>query len=192
MATLVIPGTVQVAIEMQCSGQAVWNIIHLNIGDGLDTPTSTLNDVKTAWEATNGPLKIRPVGLSMVGYHYTDLRSATGAVAFLGSTTVGTDVGSISTMAACGLVKLSTGTRSRSQQGRLFHGPLTETVINSDGRTLSSTGLTPISTAYNAFKTAMNTGSRSWAVASRKNLTSTPIATVSPSSIIATQRRRLR
>lgn len=192
MVTLVIPGTVQVAIEMVCSGQPVWNIVHLNIGDGSDSSASTLADVKAAWEVAVGPLKIRSTSVSMVGYHYTDLRSPTGAVAFLGSTATGADATSISTMASCALVKLGTGTRSRSQQGRLFHGPLTESIVNPDGRTLSSGGLASVSGAYNGFKTAMNVGVRTWAVASRKNLVSTPIVTVSPSSIIATQRRRLR
>ena len=192
MATLVIPGTVQVAIEMTCSGQPVWNVIHLDIADGIDTPTSTLNDVKTAWEAVGGPLKTRTTALAMVGYHYTDLRSTTGATAFLGSATTGAVVGALSTMASNGLVKLSSGTRARSGQGRLFHGPLAESQIQADGRTLDATFLTTLSTAYSGFRTAINVGSRRWVVASRKFLTKTEITSVGVSSIIATQRRRLR
>lgn len=192
MTTLVIPNTYQVAIEMACSGQPVWNILHFNYGGGFVTPADELNRIKTAWEATNGPLKLRPSLVSMVGYHFTDLASTTGAVAFLGSSTTGSGGTGISTMASAALVKFSTGTRSRSQQGRMYHGPLLETQINTDGRTVDSTFMTAINLAYNNFKAAVNTGGVTWAVASRKLLTSTPIGTVSTAGVIATQRRRLR
>lgn len=192
MVTLVIPDTVQVAIEMVCSGQPVWNIIHLTGGGNIQTSTVTLNDVKNAWETPTGPLKNHPTALTMVGYHFTDLSSPTGAVGFLGSTTTGGMTESIATMASSALIKLSTGTRSRSQQGRLYHGPLGESQVDADGRKLLPASFTALSTAYTAFQTAMNTGTRKWAVASRKNLVSTPIVTVGPASVIATQRRRLR
>lgn len=192
MVTLVIPDTVQVAIEMQCSGQPVWNIIHLSGGGALMPSGTTLSDVKTAWEAVGGPLKNHPSVLSMVGYHYTDLSSPTGAVAFLGSTTAGAISGNLSTMASSALIKLSTGTRSRSQQGRLYHGPMCEAQIAADGRNLEAGNQASLTAAYTQFLTAMNTGTRKWAIASRKNLVSTPIVTASASPIIATQRRRLR
>lgn len=192
MVTLVIPDTVQVAIEMTCSGQPVWNILHFNGGGNIQTASVTLADVKAAWEATGGPLRIRPTALTMVGYHFTDLSSPTGAVAFLGSAAAGTGSAVLSTMASAALVKTSTGTRSRSQQGRLYHGPLAESQINTDGRTIDPTYSASLSTAYNNFRTTINTGTRTWAVASRKLLSSTPITQVSVASIIATQRRRLR
>lgn len=192
MATLVIPGTVQIGIEMIASGQPIWNIIHLNIQDGIDTPMSTLADVKTAWEAASGPMKQHPLSTTMVGYHYTDLRSATGPVAFLASTTAGTVTGGMSTLASSALIKLSTGTRSRSQQGRLYHGPLAESQVNADGRQIEAGNAAILTNAYTAFQTAMNSGSRRWVVASRKNLSTTPIATASCAQIVATQRRRLR
>lgn len=192
MATLVIPDTVQVAIEMVCSGQPVWNIIHLSGGGGLQPSGQTLADVKAAWEVTSGPLKMHPTALTMVGYHYTDLSSPTGAVAFLGSSTAGGQAGALATMASSALVKLGTGTRSRSQQGRLYHGPLTESQVNLDGRQLDTTWASSLTSAYDNFRIALGGGTRRWAVASRKLLVSTPIVTVSAAPIIATQRRRLR
>jgi hypothetical protein len=192
MATLVIPDTVQVAIEMTCSGQPVWNIIHLNGGGGFQTAATTLADVKAAWEVAAGPLKLRPSTLTMVGYHFTDLSSTTGAVGFLGSTTAGAGSATLSTMASAALVKLSTGTRSRSQQGRLYHGPLGESDINNDGRTIVGSSATNITAAYNNFRIAIGSGTRTWAVASRKLLVSTPITQISTAGVIATQRRRLR
>jgi hypothetical protein len=192
MAPLVIPGTVQVAIEMSCSGQPVWHVVHIFIDEGLDTPATTLADVKTAWEASGGPLKQHSDAVTMVGYHYTDLRFPDGSVAFLGSSTAGLGTQSLSTMAACALVKLSSGTRDRSKNGRLYHGPLAEGDIAANGRTIEGTKLTSLATAYNQFRTAINVGSRKWVIASRKNLTSFPIESVSVASIVATQRRRLR
>lgn len=191
MTTLVIPTTFQVGIEMVCSGQPVWNVLHFD-NDAGSTPTAALTAVKNAWEATSGPLKTRSSSLQMVGYHYTDLGSATGAVQFLGSTTAGAVSGGLSTMASSALIKLSSGTRSRSQQGRLYHGPLLETQINTDGRQIDSTYLTTLNTAYGTFRTAMSTANMEWLVASRKLLTTASIASASCAGIIATQRRRLR
>lgn len=192
MATLVVPGAAQIGIEMTASGQPVWNVIGLNIGATTDPPATILAVVKTAWEAANGPMKIKSTLVTMVGYHYTDLRSTTGAVGFLGSTQAGLVTGGLSTMASAALVKLSSGTRSRSQQGRLYHGPLLETQINADGRTIDSTYSTTVNTAYTNFLNAMSTANYPWAIISRKNSTFEVVDTASPASVIATQRRRLR
>lgn len=192
MATLVVPGAAQVGIEMTCSGQPVWNVIGLNIGATTDPPATVLAVVKTAWEAASGPLKLRSSLLTMVGYHYTDLRTATGAVGFLGSTTAGATSTTLSTMASSGLLKLSTGTRSRSQQGRLYHGPLGEAQINGDGRTLDPTFSGLLGTAYTTFLNALNSGGYPWAIISRKLSEFNDVDTASPAGIIATQRRRLR
>lgn len=192
MAPLVIPGCVQIAIHMEASGQPVYNVIHLFIGEGIDTPTTTLNDVKTAWEASGGPLKTRSDQVKMISYNYTDLRYPDGTVQQLSSSTTGLGTAQFSTMAAAALIKLQSGTRARSKNGRLYHGPLVEGDINADGRTIDSTKLGQLQTAYNAFQTAMNVGERKWVVASRKTLTTAPIANVSIASVVATQRRRLR
>lgn len=191
MATLVVPQTVQVAIEMVASGQPVYNVLGFSNAFG-STPAYILNLVKTEWERANGPLKQHTTQTTMVGYHFTDLSSATGAVAFLGSAATGAIVDNLSTMASSSLVKLSTGTRSRSQQGRLYHGPLGESQIQADGRTLAPAHLALMNTAYETFRVNMAAGNAAWAIISRKNKTSTGVQTASTSGIIATQRRRLR
>jgi hypothetical protein len=191
MATLVVPQTVQVAIEMVASGQKVYNVLGFTNAFG-STPAYILNLVKTEWERTNGPLKLHTTATQMVGYHFTDLSSSTGATAFLGSTTAGGLAAALSTMASCALIKLSSGTRSRSGQGRLYHGPLAESQINSDGRQMDSTYQTSIALAYETFRINMAAGNCGWGVISRKNSAFTSITTTSCSGIIATQRRRLR
>jgi hypothetical protein len=192
--TLVVPDTFQVAIEMTQSGQTVFNVIgvRMSITSGLDSPATNLGKVKTAWEQSNGPLAKHTTGCTMVGYHYTDLRSTTGATAFLGSSTTGGTSAEVSTMAACAVVKLSANTRSRSEHGRVFHGPLGEAHINSDGRTIESGFLTGLAAAYNLFRTNLTTNDLGWAVISRKLSTSKDIQTVGVGSIIGTQRRRIR
>lgn len=188
---LVVPQTVQVGIEMQCSGQPVWNVLGFTNAFG-SSPSYIMNLVKTEWERTNGPLKLKPSQVTMVGYHFMDLSSTSGAVAFLGSTTAGGVTTALSTMASSALVKLSTGTRSRSQQGRLYHGPLGETQIDADGRTIASTYLTNLSAAYETFRVNMLAGNTGWQIISRKNSTSTGVTQLSVSGLVATQRRRQR
>jgi len=188
---LVIPQTVQVAIEMQCSGQSVYNVLGFTNAFG-SSPSYILNLVKTEWERTNGPLKLHPSQLTMVGYHFTDLSTLTGAVSFLGSTTAGGVTANLSTMASSALIKLSTGTRSRSQQGRLYHGPLGESQIQSDGRTLETAFVTSLNTAYETFRVNMAAGNCGWQILSRKNSIGTSVVTATASPIVATQRRRQR
>lgn len=191
MATLVIPQCTQVAIEMTCSGQKVYNVLGFTNAFG-STPSYILNLVKTEWERTNGPLKLHTTDVVMVGYHFTDLNTANGAVQFLGSGTTGGVTGALSTMASSALIKLSSGTRSRSQQGRLYHGPLAESQINADGRTLTSSYQTSLNSAYETFRVNMAAGNCGWQVLSRKNSSGAGVTAVSASTIIATQRRRLR
>jgi hypothetical protein len=192
--TLVVPDTFQVAIEMTQSGQTIFNVIGVRVSltSGLDSPMTNLGKVKDAWEQSNGPMYRHLTGCAMVGYHYTDLRSTTGATAFLGSSATGGTSGEVSTMAACAVVKLSGDTRSRSEHGRLFHGPLHEGAINADGRTIESTTLTNLASSYNLFRTNLISHDLGWAVISRKLSTSKDVASLGVASIIGTQRRRIR
>lgn len=191
MATLIIPGAAQVTIRSTCSGQDVVNVIGVQNTVGA-SPASILNSVKAAWEAPGGPLTQRTSLLTMEGYDYIDLGSATGPTGFLGSTKAGSQTGAIATMASSALITLGGGTRSRSQRGRMYHGPLTEAQINPDGRTLAPSSIISLNAAYEQFRVALNSATSDWIVLSRKNLIYTIIGQVSTSSIIATQRRRLR
>lgn len=193
MATVVIPNCVQIAVEANCSGQPVVNVLHFKYDAGFTLDAgAALGAFKTAWEKTGGPLKLKSSLVTMVGYKLTDLNSTDGVTSYLASGTAGAAAATLSTMASSALVKMGGGTRSRSGSGRLYHGPLVETNVNPDGRTLNSTFGTGILTAYNQLKTDMSAVSLQWCVASRKNLSTSVISNLSVSPIIATQRRRLR
>jgi hypothetical protein len=176
---------------MTCSGQKVFNVIGIHMPGPYVVP-DVLTAVKTAWEATLGPLKTRPNTLTMVGYHGVDLSSSTGSVGFLGSNTSGGQSGDVSLLSAAGLIKISSGTRARRANGRLFHGPLVESQINADGRTLSGTWPADLTTAYTNFKTAMTTANMPWVIISRKYSSTADVTSVGVRSVVSSQDRRLR
>jgi hypothetical protein len=74
----------------------------------------------------------------------------------------------------------------------MYFGPIGEADINSDGRTLSSTSITGIQSAFNQFRTTITNAGLEWVVVSRKLQAATPITTIGVQSVIATQRRRIR
>lgn len=191
MVQLIIPGAAQVVIKGECSGQEVINVIGLNVA-GTVSAESLANAVKTAYEATGGPLALKPTQFKMVSYKAMKLE-ANGAVAEVASAkTGGSSVPSLSTMAASALIILGGGTRSRSSRGRLYHGPLGETQIDADGRSINATYATQLQSAYNVFSNSIAASGHSWAVLSRKDSLARPVSQLTVASIIATQRRRLR
>lgn len=192
MATLVIPFHSQVGVEMVVSGQTVMNVLGFREPILGADPAAVLAAVKTAWEAADGPLKIKSNVVSMVGYHYTNLNNADGATAYLGSGAVGGRAGNMGIISGCGVVKLSGASRNRTKNGRLFHGPIMEDDINSDGRTITSAELDRIQAAYTSFRVTMAAADFHWAVLSRKASIGTDIVASSASPIVGTQRRRLR
>ena len=189
---LIIPNTVQVGIEMSAGGQQLMNVIGVRWDDGFTSVADCLATVKTAWEKTGGPLSKLPAIVTMVGYHGVFLGTADGATGFLGSGTVGGVAAEVSTLASCAVVKLSGASRSRSKNGRLYFGPLPESYINADGRTLNAGQVTGMQAAFNIFINEINVGARKWSVISRKNSEATPIVSTGIQGVLGTQRRRLR
>jgi hypothetical protein len=188
---LIVPDVVQVGIEMTCSGRTVMNVLGFENLD--DTPMATLlATVKTAWEQSNGPLYRHSSSTAMVGYHGVNLSAVDAPVGYLGSGATGSVAGEISTMGACALIKLSSGTRGRSKQGRVFHGPLVEGQINSDGRTVLGSMVTDLTTAYELFRASMDIAGNQWCVISRVHFDHSNIAASACEGIIGTQRRRIR
>lgn len=188
---LIVPDVVQVTIEMTCSGRKVMNV--LGFDNTGDTPMPTLLAlVKSSWEQANGPLSKHANNTHMVGYHGVDLSSVDGAVGYVGSAAGGGHSDFISTMASCAIIKLSSGTRGRSKQGRVFHGPLTENQIASDGRSLESGALGDLTAAYEVFRASMDIGGNPWTVISRVHFNHSNIVATACEGTIATQRRRLR
>lgn len=191
MPTLIIPGAIQVSIRMECSGQAVVNVIGLD-RNFVDDMNVAANNVKNAWEAAGGPLILKPTQVKVLSYRAVDL-NAGGAVAEVASTkTGGLSTAQLSTMSSSALVNIGASTRNRSQRGRLYHGPLSETQIDADGRTIPVTTQTSLLQAYTQFKNALDTAGTPWAVLSRKNLSFTRVTSLSVQPVIATQRRRQR
>ena len=192
--TLIIPGAYQVVIEMQASGQQVLNVIGIKDLEGTEDPVSLIgNTVKNAWEIASGPLSKLPSQVSMVGYHVTSLYAADSPKGSVGSTTAGGKTGQeMSTLATCAVVKLSGGSRSRSNNGRMYFGPLYEAIVNADGRTVSGPYITELAAAIALFRTELDTANLPLAVLSRKNSTATVVTGTSVGGIIGIQRRRLR
>lgn len=122
-----------------------------------------------------------------------DLSSLDGAIAEATGANAGTNVGTtLATNAACALVKWNGATRSGSSRGRIYHGPLTEAMVNSDGRTLASASQTSIKNAWQQVVDGLVTDGMPMCIISRKRLDATNVSSVAVESVIATQRRRIR
>lgn len=186
---LVIPDTFLVAIKGQSGGQDIVNVI--GVKGPSDTAISMATSVLGAWKTAGGPLSKLTTAYQMIEVRAMDLSSTSGDVYAVADTTAGTLSPPIATNAACALVTYGSGTRAKSERGRMYFGPLRESDINSDGRTLTSPGV--FTTAFQAFRTALEASlSRKWVVISRKNSSTTEIASINTQSVIATQRRRIR
>lgn len=193
MPTLVIPDGLQLVVAGTQSGQPVINVMHFrNTSGGTRNLVTDLVAIKALWEKAAGPLKVKSNGFAMTGYKLTDISSTSGQVSELGSTVAGGVAGSLSTMASAALIRLSGGTRDRSGSGRLYHGPLLEGQINADGRQIDTGAATTLTTAYTTWASDMLALDLEWCVASRQDSTLTTISSITVSTIIATQRRRLR
>ena len=192
MATLIIPNAFQVSIEMEASAQPVVNVVGVTSASG--TAAGAAAAVKAAWEGTGKPLGALTSAIVARNYRAVDLGSAFGDIADVSSSTPGgsATTGGLATMAASALVIWNGSSRSRSTRGRLYLGPLLDGQINTDGRTLASTTLTGINTAMANFISSLASAGYPLAVISRKNLAAYPVTSAATSSVIATQRRRLR
>nr|CRY93633.1 hypothetical protein [uncultured prokaryote] len=129
----------------------------------------------------------------MISYTVTDLSSASGLVFVLPSAAAGgLSSQQLSTNGACALVGMGAGTRSRSDNGRLYHGPLTEVQVNTDGRTLVAGQQVLLQAAYTKFLNTLFSSSCVLAIISRKYERATAVSNIAVGSVIATQRRRIR
>jgi len=190
MPTLIIPGAYQVSINAESGGQTVTNVIGVSGISGQ--ATNIANAVLTALKISNGPLARHSTLYSLTSIRCVDLSSATGQVVEIAATGTGLSSGALATNASCAVVSLKGGTRSRSASGRLYHGPLTETAIQANGRTLEPTSATTIQGAYALFQGSLVSAGFDWVVLSRKLSIFTPVRNIGIDSIIGTQRRRIR
>lgn len=191
MTTLVIPNCFQVSIQMIHSTRPVDNVIGIKSAGVTDVATVG-NAVKTAWEATGGPLKLHNTGTAMTGYKVVDISSTTGQVTTVASAATGAVSGSAAILSGCALVTYGGGTRSRSARGRMYHGPLAISQVSTDGRSLAGGIQASLLTAYTQFDAAITAAGLEWVVLSRKYSHDNPISTFAVSPLVATQRRRMR
>lgn len=192
MAALIIPGAFRVAIEAESGGQPVTNVIGVSNGSG--TAAGAAAAVQTAWKVNGGPLAGLTPLYALLGFRAVDLGSANGSIAFIADNATGglASGGSKATNAASALVKWNGGTRSRSSRGRMYYGPLSETQINPDGRTLASTPLTSIGAAFTAFRNSLTASGYPLVVLSPTTSQAFPVTSSTVESVIASQRRRIR
>lgn len=187
---LLIPGCFQVAINAQSGGQAVTNVIGVQNAGG--TALAAAQAVQAAWKATGGPLAQVASQLTMTDFTATDVGDANGDIAIVSDTTAGGLSGAVATNAACALISWNGSTRSRSSRGRLYLGPLTETQINSDGRTIASGSVTTLNNAFTTFRSSLASAGYPLVVLSRVLSASFPVTSHACEPVIATQRRRIR
>lgn len=191
MPALIVPDTGLVSIEMQSGGQDVVNVVGVDLTGGSIAAATAA--VKVAWEIAAGPLTRLNNLTALVNYHGMDLSSSTGAIVDVASAAVGgAGATAKATNGACALVKWNGGTRSKSQRGRLYLGPLAEGDVNSDGRTLVAGSLAGFQTAFTNFRNSLSGAGFPLVIVSRLLQEATPVVSHSVESVIATQRRRIR
>lgn len=185
---LIIPNVYLVSVKGLSGGQDIVNVF--GIKAGFSSASQVAAAVKAAWIATNGPLSKLPALYSFVEVKAMELTTATGQIAIVAGSGTGGLTGALATNAACALVTFGAGTRSKSQRGRTYFGPIREVDINSDGRTLASP--TAFSSPFDVFRNSIAGAGMEWGVISRKLSTFTGITAVAAQPVIATQRRRIR
>lgn len=191
VAALVIPNCFQVSIQMSAGSHAVENVIGVENASG--TSAAAAAAVKAAWEVASGPLANMSNLISMVNYHAVDIGSTGGTITDLASSaTGGLSTATLSTRAACALIKWNGSNRSRSTRGRLYFGPIREADIDPDGATVSSAIRTTFSTAFTNFRTSLSSAGYPLVVLSRKTSTATVVTQHAVETLVATQRRRIR
>lgn len=190
MAQLIIPDCFQVAILASSSGQVVCNVVGVQNASG--TAAGAAAAVQTAWKIASGPLANVSLTYQLSSFRAVDIGDPNGDIAVISDSTAGSATGSLSTNAACALVKWNGGNRSRSSRGRLYFGPLTEGQINTDGRTVSGGFQTSLAGAFTNFRTSLAGSGYPLVVLSRSLSQSFAITQHAVESVIATQRRRIR
>lgn len=190
MPQLIIPLTYLVAINGESSGQPVTNVI--GIKAEFSSADEVATEVRTAWAKAGGPMSKRPSQYTLLNVTATDLSTANGAVGVNNTPGAGGLSDSLATNGASALISYGGGSRARSSKGRLYHGPLPESYINADGRTISTLNIGVLAVAYTQFRNDLATAGFDWVVISRKFQTTNPVGVIACQSVIATQRRRIR
>lgn len=192
VAPLVIPNVYRVAIEGISGSQPVVNVVGVR-GSSPGQAAAAAAAVKAAWKATSSFHSRLSSYYQLQNVHAMDLSSVDGEIADVGdSANGGQGTVALATNGACALVKWNGGTRSGSSRGRMYFGPITESVINADGRTLASAEVTSLTNAANNFINSLSGAGFPLVVISQKQAKATTVTSAAVESIIASQRRRIR
>lgn len=190
--TLILPNVYLVSIGAQMGGRAVVNVIGVR-GSSAGQENAAAQAVRTAWKVSGGPLGSLPSVYNLVQFQAMDLSSATGGIYTQADTTAGTTTSEgASTAAASALIKWNGTSRSRSTRGRMYFGPLRESQINPDGRTLTSATISALNGCFTAFRNSLSSSGFTLCVVSRKTATAYDVTAHNCEATIATQRRRIR
>lgn len=192
MAQIVVPNVYRLSVRATVGTQDVVNVLHF-LGAGPGMEQDLVDDFSPLWFGL-----ALPAGLigntSMVWRDVTavDLSSINGGI-YMDSTpfSVTTSV-QLATAGAAALIQWNGGTRNRNARGRTYYGPLRESHVDTDGRTLASASRTAFENAWETFRTAMVSAGWTLGVLSRQTATFYPATRMTIAPIIATQRRRIR
>lgn len=193
VAGVVVANAYRCTIEMSAGGRTISNVVCV-LGTASGQEAAAAAAVLAAWKTASGPLANLSSAVTMVGVTAVDLSSSAGGIAIVADSTAGTlaSTSGFATRAASALIRWNTATRSRSARGRLYHGPIREADINTDGATLDSTRATALATAYVNFRSSLSSASFPLQVLSVKNAAVTAVSSQVVDTQIATQRRRIR
>lgn len=191
VAPLVIPNVYRVAIQGISGGQDVVNVVGVR-GSASGQHAGAAAAVRTAWKVASGPMSRMSSAYTLSSVKAMDLSSLDGGIAEVTDGSFGSGSGTLATNAASALVKWNGGTRSGSSRGRLYFGPLPELSVNSDGRTLASSEITALQTAFQNFINSLSGAGFPLCVISRTLGNAATVTSLSIESVIATQRRRIR
>lgn len=193
VAGVVITNCYRVAINMIAGGHPIVNVVHVE-GSASGQQAAAGAAVLAAWKGAAHPMGYLSSLVAISSVVSMDLSSLAGGITTISDTTAGSisSTNSLATRAACALIKLNGGTRSRSTRGRIYYGPIMEAQIASDGATLNSGDITNLTTGFNNFLSSLATASFPLVVASAKLSTMTTVSSIAVETTIATQRRRIR
>jgi hypothetical protein len=191
MPQLIIPNVYRVGIYGEAGGQPVVNVVGVR-GSASGQHVGAAQAVLTAWKLTEGPLRYLPTAYALQAVSAMDLSSADGGIHEETATGAGGQTGGVANNGGCALVKWNGGTRSGSNRGRMYFGPLTDVAVNTDGRTFNSAWVTPLTAAFENFRNSLSGAGFPLVVISRVKSSAALVTSHSVENIIATQRRRVR
>lgn len=192
MAQVVINRGYRVTIKSRVGSQEVVNVLHF-LGPSTGLEKDAAQTMHAFWKSTQGGYTV--LGNNAVtfeGVEAVDLSSINGGIWWEADGDAGLIASQIATAGAAALVQLNGQTRNRNSRGRIYFGPLRESDVSPDGRTLTTGGKNMATNLVSNMQAAMGAEGFVLQVLSRATATMFPVTLVRVADIIATQRRRIR